>query len=96
MSVLSVATLFRIDNASFDSVRLAMGLAGPTPRRIVAAEQFLQGKKATAETVAEAAEIAAQTVQPRSSFRASAEYRKDMARVLTRRALTAGLDRAHP
>jgi CO/xanthine dehydrogenase FAD-binding subunit len=93
MSVLSVATLFRLDNAAFDTVRLAMGLAGPTPRRIVAVEQFLQGKQATAETVAEAAEIAAQAVQPRSSFRASAEYRIDMARVLTRRALAAGLDR---
>ena len=92
MSVLSVATKFRIDNESFDAVNLAMGLAGPTPRRIAEVEQFLQGKKATPDVILEAAGIAAQTVRPRSSFRATAEYRKDMARVLTRRALMAGLD----
>jgi aerobic-type carbon monoxide dehydrogenase small subunit (CoxS/CutS family) len=67
-------------------------LAGPTPRRMAEIEQFLQGKKATADVILEAAGIAAQTVQPRSSFRADAEYRRDMARVLTQRALTAGLE----
>jgi CO/xanthine dehydrogenase FAD-binding subunit len=91
MSVLSVATRFRISNGSFDAVTLAMGLAGPTPRRIAEVEQFLIGKKATQENILEAAKIAAQSVNPRSSFRADAEYRKDMARVLTQRALTAGL-----
>lgn len=92
MSVLSVATRFRIDNESFDAVILAMGLAGPTPLRMVEVEQFLQGRKTTSDVIIEAAEIASQTVGPRSSFRADAEYRKDMARVLTQRALTACLD----
>ncbi len=92
MSVLSVATRFRIDNESFDSVILAMGLAGPTPRRLVEVEQFLQDKKAKPDVILEAAQLAAQIVQPRSSFRASAAYRSDMARVLTQRALTVGLD----
>lgn len=87
MSVLSVATRFRIDNESFDAVILAMGLAGPTPRRIAEVEQFLQGKKATPDIILEAAGIAAHTVRPRSSFRADAEYRRDIARVLTQRAL---------
>lgn len=92
MSVLSVATRFRIDNESFDAVTLAMGLAGPTPRRIAEVEQFLQGKKATPDVILEAAGIAALAVRPRSSFRADAEYRRDMTRVLTQRALMAGLD----
>jgi carbon-monoxide dehydrogenase medium subunit len=59
---------------------------------MVEVEQFLQGRKTTSDVIIEAAAIASQTVGPRSSFRADAEYRKDMARVLTQRALAAGLD----
>ena len=55
-------------------------------------KQFFQGKKATPDVILEASGIAARTVGPRSSFRGDAEYRKDMARVLTQRALTVELD----
>ena len=91
MSVLSAATKFRVDDGRFGKVALAMGVAGPTPLRLPAVEQFLQGKAAVPDVIQEAAVIAGQTVQPRSSFRADAEYRGDMARVLTQRVLTSGL-----
>ena len=91
MSVLSVATRFQIAGESIQAAALAMGLAGPTPLRLGKVEQFLAGKKIGREVLLAASEIAAQTIKPRSSFRASAEYRTDMARVLTYRALTDAL-----
>jgi len=57
----------------------------------VQAHRIFTGFGKTANVIVEAAKIAAKTVQPRSSFRADAEYRKDMAQVLTKRVLTAGL-----
>lgn len=93
MSVLSVATRFRIERGTFAGVHLAMGLAGPTPLRLTAVEQFLMGRGTDWDVIREAAEIAAKSVHPRSSFRAAAEYRSDLARVLTERALTEALNR---
>ena len=96
MAVLSVATKFRVHKDAFDQVTLAMGLAGPTPKRLAEVEKFLQGKQASPEIISEAAGIAEDSVQPRSSFRADADYRRDMAGVLVRRALTRGLNRRTP
>jgi carbon-monoxide dehydrogenase medium subunit len=68
--------------------------AGPVPIQATAAEQFLKGKKADAATIAEAARLAAQATSPSADRRGAVEYKKDMARVLTGRALTKAIARA--
>jgi carbon-monoxide dehydrogenase medium subunit len=61
--------------------------AGPISRRAVAAEERLVGRPFSSEAIAQAAEAAAAEAEPAADTRGSAEYKKDMFRVLTGRAL---------
>jgi carbon-monoxide dehydrogenase medium subunit len=60
---------------------------GPTPVRATAVEQALAG--GSADAIAEAAGHAAEGTHPASDTTASADYRRHLATVLTRRALAA-------
>jgi aerobic carbon-monoxide dehydrogenase medium subunit len=76
--------------------RAGIGLtnAGPTPMKATQAELFLVGKKPDAETIAAAARFAVQVASPTADRRGSVEYKREMARVLTMRALTLAIARA--
>jgi len=76
--------------------RVGIGLtnAGPTPIQATAAEQFLRGKKPDAGAIAEAARLAASAAEPAADRRGSVEYKTEMARVLTGRALAKAIARA--
>jgi carbon-monoxide dehydrogenase medium subunit len=76
--------------------RAGIGLtsAGPTPVKAVDAERFLQGKTPDSGTIAEAARLAGKAASPSPDRRGSIEYKREMARVLTARALTAAVERA--
>jgi carbon-monoxide dehydrogenase medium subunit len=76
--------------------RAGIGLtsAGPSPVKAVEAERFLQGKTPDSGTIAEAARLAGKAGSPSPDRRGSIEYKRDMARVLTARALTAAVERA--
>ncbi|MGC8780051.1 MAG: FAD binding domain-containing protein, partial [Anaerolineae bacterium] len=67
--------------------RIALGAVGPTILRATEAEAYLAGKALTDEVIATAAGLAAAAARPISDIRGSAEYRRDMVRVLTARAL---------
>ncbi|MEE9519204.1 MAG: FAD binding domain-containing protein, partial [bacterium] len=81
------------DGVCADS-RIVLGAVAPTPIRARRAEEMLIGRKLTAELIEEAAETAAQGTKPISDVRASAEYRREMSRVLVKRALIEALSRA--
>jgi carbon-monoxide dehydrogenase medium subunit len=66
-------------------VRIALGVAAPTPLRAVKAEALLRGKKLSDELLEEVANTASQEAQPRDTIRGEAWYRKDMVRVLVKR-----------
>jgi carbon-monoxide dehydrogenase medium subunit len=68
--------------------------AGPVPVQAEKAEAFLKGKKLDAATIAEAARLAAESADPSADRRGSVEYKKEMARVLTARALAKAAERA--
>ena len=76
--------------------RIGIGLtnAGPTPIKATAAEGHLLGRQPDAEVIAEAARLAAGATSPSADRRGSTEYKRDMARVLTGRALTLAVQRA--
>ena len=76
--------------------RIGIGLtnAGPTPIKATAAEEHLRGRQPDAGAIAEAARVAAEATSPSADRRGSVEYKRDMARVLTGRAITRALQRA--
>ena len=76
--------------------RAGIGLTnvGPMPIKATEAEKFLAGKKPDEATFAEAGRLAAAATKPGADRRGSVEYKKDMARVLTVRALRKAAQRA--
>ncbi len=73
--------------------RIALGAVAATPLRARRAEALLVGRAFDATAVTAAAERAALETRPVSDVRASAEYRREMSRVLVARALTECLER---
>jgi carbon-monoxide dehydrogenase medium subunit len=82
--------------AGGEVTRAGIGLtnAGPKPIRAAEAERHLTGKRPTGEVIAEAARLAAAATFPTADRRGSVEYKREMARVLTARALKKAVERA--
>ncbi len=76
--------------------RAGIGLTnvGPTPIEAKKAEGFLKGKRLDEETVKQAAQLAAEEARPIADLRGPVEYKRDLVRVLTVRALRKALERA--
>ena len=88
ISVVNVAAGLQVDGAGrIQWARVALGAVAPTAIRAGATEENLRGRTLDAEAVAEAAEGVMREVSPITDVRASAAYRREMCRVLTRRAL---------
>lgn len=83
----AVAALARVEGGVCREVRVALGAAAPTAIRATAVEEALVGKRASQEAVRAAAERVLEQIDPLEDFRGSAEYKRDMAVVFTRRAL---------
>ena len=92
VNVAAVITLEKPDGPIADA-RIVMGAVGPVPLRARTAEKILIGEKASPGLFAKAAEAAAlKDSSPIDDFRGSAEYRRDMVKVLTERALKKALN----
>lgn len=74
------------DGRTVDDVRLAFGVAAPTPIRCRAAEAAVKGRAADEETAVLLADTALTEVNPRTSWRASKEFRMQLVHELSKRA----------
>jgi CO/xanthine dehydrogenase FAD-binding subunit len=74
-------------------VRIALGVAAPTPIRALKAEVLLRGKPLSDELLEEAAHTASQEAQPRDTLRGEAWYRRDMVRTLVKRMAMKSIER---
>ncbi|MFE8945170.1 FAD binding domain-containing protein [Streptomyces sp. NPDC007856] len=87
-AVVGVAALVRRDDGRIAEARVGLTNMGATPLRATAAEEALAGADGP-EAVARAAEAAADGTRAAQDLSASPEYRRHLARVLTRRAVLA-------
>lgn len=74
-------------------VRLALGVAAPTPMRAKGAEAVLKGKRLSTEGLLEMGQVASEEAQPRDTVRGAAWYRQEMIRVLPKRLALRCLER---
>ncbi len=85
--IVSVCAAARVENAMARDLRIALGGVGETALRAAGMEKVLEGKALKKETVEAAARKAVEGLAPIGDFRGSVEYRKEMAVVLTQRAV---------
>jgi carbon-monoxide dehydrogenase medium subunit len=87
-AIVGVAVAIRRDNGSIAEARIALTNMGMTPLRAEAVEQALSGVEASNDAaLAQAADRAAEGTAPPSDLAGQADYRRHLARVLTRRAV---------
>ncbi|MCK0091605.1 xanthine dehydrogenase family protein subunit M [Rhodococcus sp. HNM0563] len=87
-SIVGVAATIDIDNGTIRQAKVALTNMAAVPVRARAVEEALVGQAATADTIASAAEHAADGTDPMTDGNADAEYRSHLATVLARRAVT--------
>ena len=85
--IVSVCAAARIEKNMARDVRIALGGIAETAVRASAAEKVLEGQALIDALVEKAARAAVEDLSPRGDFRGSVAYRKEMAVVLTRRAI---------
>ncbi len=78
---------FRLKDGVMTDARLGVGGAEARPRRIADAEAALNGRKPQADVFEAAAAAAAAAIDPLEDVNTNAEYRRDLIRAMTRRAL---------
>jgi carbon-monoxide dehydrogenase medium subunit len=95
-AVLGVAAVVTMQNGSCGSAQVAIGGLVPAPARLRDVEGAVTGAKPSAEAAAKAAAAASRQLGDDilGDVYASAEYRKAMAPVYVKRALTAAFERA--
>jgi carbon-monoxide dehydrogenase medium subunit len=94
LAVAGAAAWVRLGKGTIAECRVALGAVHPTPLPAADAAASMVGQSPSIERFVKAGEIAANECSPISDLRGSDGYRRDLARVLTARALEAACERA--
>lgn len=90
-AMVGVCALVKSNGGTCEDVRVGLTHMGQTPLRASATEDALRGQSLSPESIEQAADQAAEGTDPPGDVNATPEYKKHLARVLTRRALTAAV-----
>lgn len=90
----SVNVKLSADKKTLEDVRVAYGVAGPVPMRAPSAENAGRGKTISAELIEQVGKAALSDVKPRTSWRATKEFRLQLVEELTKRALKKSIELA--
>ena len=93
-AIAAVCALVTLDGGKVKEARISMGGVGPTALRAPEAEALLKGQAIGDDVLKRAAEKAAQASDPSNDVHASADFRRHLVGVLTRRAIQAAAQRA--
>jgi len=91
---LNAAVALKTDNSMCKEVKIALGAVAPTPIRARKAEAILKNRELNQDAIEEAANMVVGDINPRTSIRSTSEYRKDVAIVITKRALLKAWERS--
>ena len=96
ISLTNAAAYLALDtDGSIKTARIFLGSVAPTPLRAPSAEKVLIGEKPSEALFERAGEAAAGDSKPIDDFRASADYKRAMVAVLTKRALNVAFQEAN-
>ena len=93
VAVVGVAAVVTLEspNATCKDAKVVLGSVAPTPMRALKAEQILKGNQIDDALIDKAGQAASEEANPVTDFRASAQYRRQMVKVFTVRAVRAAL-----
>jgi aerobic carbon-monoxide dehydrogenase medium subunit len=94
LATVGVAVSLTLDGAACREVRIVLGAVAPTPIRARKAEDLLRGRLIDDKVIDTIGEAAMSESRPISNVRGSAEYRREMVGVLTRRAIKQAMEMA--
>ncbi|MDW8394847.1 MAG: xanthine dehydrogenase family protein subunit M [Anaerolineae bacterium] len=94
IAVVGVGAAVVLENGLITQARVALGAVAPTPILVPEAAEALVGKAPSPEVFADAAAAAQRAAQPITDMRGTAEQRRHLVGVLTRRALQRAVERA--
>jgi len=94
IAVAGAGVSVELENGVFRSARIALAAVAPTPLFVRDAGAMLAGKPVNDESIQIASESARQTAKPITDMRGTAEHRRHLCGVLTRRALQIAIQRA--
>ncbi|MGH2915084.1 MAG: FAD binding domain-containing protein [Solirubrobacteraceae bacterium] len=86
-AMVGVCAAVKASGGTCEEVRIGLTSMGSVPLRATAVEEALRGGELSGENIAAAAEHAADATNPPADLNASADYKRHLARVLTRRAI---------
>lgn len=87
LAIVGVAVVAATDGGCCEGVKIALGAVAPIPMRPRNAERMLDGKEINSALIEQAAQAAADESRPITDVRASADYRREMVKVFTSRAI---------
>ena len=90
----AVAVQLTLANEVCEEIGIGLTNVGSVPIKAVRAEGALRGRRVDDAAIAEAARLAAEEADPAADLRGSVEYKRDLVRVLTGRALRKAIERA--
>lgn len=97
IATLGCSVLVKLNAAkdAIEDVKIAYGVAAPTPSRAYKAEEFAKGKKLDDKSLLdEFAKLALEEMKPRDSWRASKEFREQLITEMAKRSLVNAIRRA--
>ena len=93
-AVSAVAVQLTMNDGVCTAARIGLTNVNPSPMRAQNAENALIGQRITAELLERVGQAAAAECDPSADLRGTADYKRDLTRVLTKRAIRKAVERA--
>jgi xanthine dehydrogenase FAD-binding subunit len=94
IATIGCAAVCRIENNHLEELRLSYGVAGPVPIRCSQTEAMVKGKTISDQLIKDIGDSVVKDVNPRTSWRASKEFRLQIISELARRVVRNAIEKA--